>query len=196
MKVKAWWFTRMTGSCICRNHTVLQVDIFQNAVIIFRPLSKKIILNIHNMKSSYTFVNSAELTNASSSWPHSSPGNNHMCVLSCFSRVWLFVTPWTVACQAPLSMGFSRQGYQRGLPLPSPGHLSHPGIKPGSPAQPAHALPSEPLGKLALSAGTCPSHLTLFQLQLLHPKYVNSIAELCGTERESLGKFLPHIYMR
>ena len=46
----------------------------------------------------------------------------------------LTVTPWTVACQAPLSMGFSRQEYWSGLPFPSPGDLPHPGIKPGSAA--------------------------------------------------------------
>ena len=42
-------------------------------------------------------------------------------------------TPWTVACQAPLSMGFSRQGYWSGLPFPLPGDLTHPGIEPRSP---------------------------------------------------------------
>ena len=49
-----------------------------------------------------------------------------MCVLS---HVRLFVTPWTVAHQAPLSMGFPRQEYWSGLPFPSPGHLPDPGIK-------------------------------------------------------------------
>ena len=44
------------------------------------------------------------------------------------SRVWLFVTPWTVAYQAPPSMGFSRQEYWSGLPFPSPGDLPNPGI--------------------------------------------------------------------
>ena len=48
------------------------------------------------------------------------------------SRVQLFVTPWTVAYQAPLSMGFSRQEYWSGLPLPSPGDLPNPGIEPRS----------------------------------------------------------------
>ena len=43
-------------------------------------------------------------------------------------------TPWTVACQTPLSMGFPRQVYQSGLPFPSPGDLSDPEIKPMSPA--------------------------------------------------------------
>jgi len=54
------------------------------------------------------------------------------CVLSPFCRVQLFVTPWTVACQAPLSMEFSRQEYWSGLPCPHPGDLSDPGIKPMS----------------------------------------------------------------
>ena len=55
-------------------------------------------------------------------------------VLSHFSRVQLFVTPWTVACQAPLSMGFSRQEYWNSLPCPPPEDLPHPGIEPRSPA--------------------------------------------------------------
>ena len=50
-------------------------------------------------------------------------------ILSHFSHVQLFVTPWTVARQAPQSMGFSRQEYWSGLPLPSPGDLPNPGIK-------------------------------------------------------------------
>ena len=47
------------------------------------------------------------------------------------SRVPLFVSPWTVAYQAPLSMGFSRQEYWRGVPLPSPGDLPTQGLNPG-----------------------------------------------------------------
>ena len=47
-----------------------------------------------------------------------------------FSRVPLFATPWTVACQAPPSMGFSRQEYWSGVPLPSLGDLPDPGIEP------------------------------------------------------------------
>ena len=50
------------------------------------------------------------------------------------SRVRLFATPWTVAHQAPPSMGFSRQEYWSGLPFPSPGDLPNPGIEPRSPA--------------------------------------------------------------
>ena len=56
-------------------------------------------------------------------------------------------TPWTVAYQAPPSMGFSRQAYWSGLPLPSSGDLPNPGIKPRSPILQADALPSEPPGK-------------------------------------------------
>ena len=63
------------------------------------------------------------------------------------SRVRLFMTPWTVAHQAPPSMGFSRQEYWSGLSFPSPGDLLNPGIKPGSPALQAESLPSEPPGK-------------------------------------------------
>ena len=63
------------------------------------------------------------------------------------SRVRLFVTPWTVAYQAPPSMGSSRQECWSGLPFPSPGDLPDPGIEPRSPALQADALPSEPPGK-------------------------------------------------
>ena len=57
-------------------------------------------------------------------------GTGTECVLSCFSRVQLFGTLWTVARQTPLSMGFSRQEYWSGLPCPPPGDLPDPGIGP------------------------------------------------------------------
>ena len=60
------------------------------------------------------------------------------------------MTPWTVARQVPLSLGFPRQEYWGGLPFPSPGVLPDPGIKPQSPVSPAlqaDSLPAEPLGK-------------------------------------------------
>ena len=60
-------------------------------------------------------------------------------VLSHFSRVQLFAASWTVACQSPLSMGFSRQEYWSGLPCPPPGDLLDPGIEPGSLESPALA---------------------------------------------------------
>ena len=59
-------------------------------------------------------------------------GKRVPCVLSCCSRVWLLVTPWTVACQAPLSMRFSRQEYWGGLSCPPPGDLPDPGTEPAS----------------------------------------------------------------
>ena len=55
------------------------------------------------------------------------------------SRVQLFAIPWTVACQAPLPMGFPRPEYWSGLPFPFPGDLPDPGIKPRSPALQADA---------------------------------------------------------
>ena len=70
-------------------------------------------------------------------------------MLSHFSRVRLFATTWTVAYQAPPSMGFSRQEYWPGLPVPSPGDLPDPGIKPRYPTLQADTLTSEPPGRHA-----------------------------------------------
>ena len=63
------------------------------------------------------------------------------------SHVQLFATPQVVAYQASLSMEFSRQEYQSGLPFPSPGDLPNPGIEPRSPALQADTLLSELPGK-------------------------------------------------
>ena len=65
----------------------------------------------------------------------------------------LFETPWTVAYQGPLSMGFSRQGYWTGLPFPSPEDLPDPGIEPGSPELQAETLPSELPGSYSNKRG-------------------------------------------
>ena len=84
-------------------------------------------------------------------------------VLSHFSRVWLFVTPQTVARQAPLSMRFFRQEYWNGLPCPPPGDLLNPGIKRSFPSlfkrhiiQPTRqdSLPAPPVSLCFLSNGT------------------------------------------
>ena len=67
-------------------------------------------------------------------------------------RVRLFATPWTVSRKAPLSMGFPRQEYWSGLPLPTPRDLPDPGIEPTSPAIPAFledSLPLSPQGSPA-----------------------------------------------
>ena len=76
------------------------------------------------------------------------------------------VTSWTVACKAPLSVGFSRQEYWSGLPFPSPRDLPDPGIEPGLPALQADSLPSEPPGK----------------------PFVTSL--LLGNEYQTLGSFI------
>ena len=65
-------------------------------------------------------------------------------MFSWLSCVRLFATPWTAACQTPLSMGFSRQESWSGLPCPSPGDFPDPGIEPGSPVLKEGSLPSEP----------------------------------------------------
>ena len=62
------------------------------------------------------------------------------------SHVQLFATPWIVAYQVPLSMGFPRQEYWSGLPFPSPGDFPNPGIEPGYLKLQSDALPSEPPG--------------------------------------------------
>ena len=67
------------------------------------------------------------------------------------SRVRLFATPWTVAHQAPTSMGFSRQEYWNGLPFPSLRDLPSPGIESRSPTLQADTLTSEPPGKIITS---------------------------------------------
>ena len=91
------------------------------------------------------------------------------------SRVWLFATPWTVACQPPPSMGFSRREYWSGLPFPSPVDLPDPGIDPGSPALEADALTSEPPGKQSIGLRN-----SLFCGSFLQPR---KESRKCITER-------------
>ena len=74
---------------------------------------------------------------------HSSLGFSYLLWKWKWSHVRLFETLWTIAYQAPLSMGFSRQRHWSGLPFPSPGDLPNSGIEPGSPALQADALLSE-----------------------------------------------------
>ena len=68
----------------------------------------------------------------------------HVCMLS---YVQLFVTPWSIARQTPLSLGFSRQGDWSGWPCPPPGNLPDPGMEPTSPALAGGFFPAEPPGK-------------------------------------------------
>ena len=80
------------------------------------------------------------------------------------SRVRLFVTPWTVAHQAPLSMGLSRQEYRSGQPFPSPGDIPDPWVEPESPILQADSLSSEPPGKRQSK----PRHVTELQVSFDH----------------------------
>ena len=85
-----------------------------------------------------------------------------VCVCVSHSVVSDSATPWAVARQAPLSMGFNRQEYWSGLPSPSPGDLPDPGIRPKAPASPAlqaGSLVSEPPGKLPY----CPEFNSVFK---------------------------------
>ena len=109
------------------------------------------------------------------------------------SHVQLFVIPLD-PCQAPPSMGFSRQEYWGGLPFPSPGDLPNPGIKPGSPALQADSLPSEPPGNPKLAGNSTkfqgllqfflmpqkPSMCTLVILCWSHTVSVDALWKVCG----------------
>ena len=73
-----------------------------------------------------------------------------VCCAQLLSHGLLFVTAWTVALQASLSMGFPRQEYWNGLPFLTPGDFPHPGIKPLSPALPGRFFTTEPPGEPCL----------------------------------------------
>ena len=83
-------------------------------------------------------------------------------IVKSLSRVRLFATPWSIAHQAPLSMGFSGQEYWSWLPFPSPGDLPNPGIKPRSPTLQADALTSEPSKKINTRCRICESEVHIF----------------------------------
>ena len=97
------------------------------------------------------------------------------CVCQLLSHVWLFATPWTIARQDPLFMGFSRQEYWSALPFPSPEDLPSTGIKPGYSAFQTDSLLTELRGKLSIL-------LMLSQIQLS----ILSIpcSRYCGAEKK------------
>ena len=92
----------------------------------------------------------------------------------------LFRTPWTVAYQAPPSMGFSRQDCWSRLPFPSPGDLPNPGIKPGSPTLQADALPSEPPSRRMQMKITMRYHFTSVRMQLAKRQQIINASEYVG----------------
>ena len=85
-------------------------------------------------------------------------------MLSRFSRVRLFVSPWAVACQAPPSMGFSRQEYWSGLPFPSPGYLPDPGIEPRSPTLQADTYHLSHQGISGVNTGAIGNRQRIFRM--------------------------------
>ena len=85
-------------------------------------------------------------------------------------------TPWTVAHQAPLSMGFSRQEYWRGLPFPSPGDLPNPEIEPRPPALQADALTSEPPGFWSVEVNNLCNQVYSFSPPHPNPHMISSVA--------------------
>ena len=86
-----------------------------------------------------------------------------------------------LAHQAPPSMEFSRQEYWSGLPFPSPGDLSNPGIEPGSPAFPADALTSEPPGQVLvfIAEFTFKEHFNFTKEQLPREGKVDKVFRYC-----------------
>ena len=91
-----------------------------------------------------------------------------------FSFVRLFVTLWTVAHQAPLSMEFSRQEYWSGLPCPSPGDLPNIGIEPGFPTLQVDSLLTEPPGCVFVNAYVILFFLAIYYSFLLIHAYMSS----------------------
>ena len=105
---------------------------------------KYLIYNLSEMKKVYDNIDICDPEHISI---HMSVNLYLLYKVKLLSRVWRFVTPWTVSYQAPPSMGFSRQEYWSGLPFPSPGNFPDPGIELRSPKLQAEVLPSEPSGK-------------------------------------------------
>ena len=103
-------------------------------------------------------------------------------------------TPWSIACQALLSMGFPRQEYWSGLPFPSPMDLPDPGIEPMSPTLQADSLPPEPPGKLKFPKISCIKTAQFWRsngedilLSLLWPQLQPLIGELWSCKLHSMA---------
>ena len=107
-------------------------------------------------------------------------------LLSRFSHVWLCETLWTVACQARLCIGFSRQEYCNELPCPPPGDLPYPGIKPTSPALQADSLPLAPHGKPKVQTAK-----KMIRGQVMLPHSMDAGAGSTGRERTGCTDVFP-----
>ena len=111
-----------TGTTFPRDKWAMYIKYLKNSPSIFLRESLKVIAQMfmsQNVTSALFIIRETQ----------KQPRYLFMCVLSHFSHVWLFVTPWTVARQASLSMGFSRQEYWSGLPFPSPGNFLDSGFE-------------------------------------------------------------------
>ena len=98
-------------------------------------------------------------------------------MLSC---IWLFATPWTIACQAPQFMGLSWEEYWSGLPFPSQGDLPHPGIEPVFPALQADSLPLSHLGSPVMEGTNSTFHVFI----LIRTTSMNSVFTKMMREKE------------
>jgi len=111
------------------------------------------------------------------------------CCLVVRSCLTLFVIPWTVALQVPLSMGFLRQEYCSGLPFPSPGNLSYPGIEPTSPALPGGFFITETPGKPTMEYH---SVIKKNEIMLIATTWMDLeiviLTEVSQTEKEKCGQ--------
>ena len=135
-------------------HGIFQARILEWVAIYFsrgssRPRDETRVSHIAGRHSNVWATREALMCNFYRAW-----------VLSHFACVWLFATPWTFACQAPLSMGFSRQEYWSGLPCPPPGDLSDSEIKPTSLM--SHAL----AGRFFTTGATWEVQLFVWYIQL------------------------------
>ena len=133
-------------------HGILQARILEWVAISFsgessQPRDRTCISAISRIGTRFFFTTSITVEAKSHLQQHYSCGGGGGLVTKLCPTL---ATPWIVALQTPLSMGFPRQEYWGGLPFPSPGDLPDPGIEPGSPALQVNSLPTEPPGKQCL----------------------------------------------
>ena len=120
-------------------------DKHESLVIYFTPFQSH--LSLYYSLIPTLVLRLSVIFNSATPWSHIIYSINIHYVQSLFSCVQLFVISWTVACQAPQPMEFSRQEYWGGLPFPTPGDLPDPGIKPVSPALADGFFTTVPPGK-------------------------------------------------